>query len=325
MDRLLSMAVFVAAIEEGSIASAARRFGISAVMAGRYLSALEEALPARLVQRTTRRLSLTDAGHAYFTTCKRVLEELEEAGSDAAEAHATPRGTLRIAAPVNFGAMYLGPLVAQYLDDFPGVSVAIHLQDRFVDLVEDGLDLAIRIGQLPDSGLVARRLASCRLIACAAPAYLERAGTPESPQELGVHARIGYIGEVSTPPWTFTASDGRSTRLSRPCRFNANNTSMMLEVTLAGFGVAYAPSFVFAQHLQRGELVQVLPSFNSPELPLHAVTPTAKHVPQKARLFIDRLAVAFGGTPPWERWQDQTRMPDRGRRSRRKPGGSNIL
>lgn len=302
MDRLLSMAVFVTAIDEGSIAAAARRFGISAVMAGRYLRALEEALPARLVQRTTRRLSLTDAGRAYHAKCKRILDALEEANNEAADQHTSPRGTLRIAVPVTFGAMYIGPVVARYLNDFPDVNVEIQLQDRFVDLVEEGLDLALRIGRLADSELVVRRLAHCRLMACAAPAYLRRAGTPRTPQQLEAHARIGYLGDVSTPPWSFTDSQGQASRIADACRVAANNTSMMLELALAGCGVAYAPSFVFAGHLARGELVQVLPAFASPELPLHAVTPTARHVPLKVRLLIDRLAAAFEGTPPWERW-----------------------
>lgn len=303
MDRLLSMAVFVTAIDEGSIAAAARRFGISAVMAGRYLSSLEQALPARLVQRTTRRLSLTDAGQAYHAKCKRILEDLEEANNEAVDKHASPRGTLRVAAPVTFAAMYLGPVVARYMQEFPAVRVEMQLQDRFVDLVEEGLDLALRIGRLPDSDLVVRRLAGCRLMACATPAYLRRAGIPRTPQELEAHARIGYLGDVSTPPWMFGAPGSAPVQLSRACRVEANNTSMMLELALAGLGVAYAPGFVFANHLARGELVQVLPGFDSPELPLHAVTSTAKHVPWKARLLIERMATAFEGTPPWEQWR----------------------
>lgn len=303
MDRLLSLAVFVSAIEEGSIAAAARRHGLSAVMAGRYLSALEAALPARLVQRTTRRLSLTDAGQAYFLRGKRILEEFEEANSEAAETHTTPRGTLRIAAPITFGSMYLGPVVAKYLKDCPGVSVEIQLQDRFVDLVEEGLDLAVRIGRLPNSDLVARKLGTCTLVTCASPSYLRRAGKPATPADLSQHSRIGYLGAVSTPPWLFEDASGSTTQVAEPCRFSANNTSMMLEIALAGFGIVYGPSFVFAEHLRRGELIQLLPSFRSPELALHAITLTARHVPHKARLFIEALGTAFGRNPPWERWR----------------------
>jgi DNA-binding transcriptional LysR family regulator len=319
MDRMLCLAVFVAAVEEGSIAAAARRHGLSAVMAGRYLSGLEAGLAARLVQRTTRRLSLTDAGHAYFVRSKRILEEFEEANSEAADTHATPRGTLRIAAPITFGAMYMGQIVADFMAEFPGVSVEIQLQDRLVDLVEEGLDLAVRIGHLPDSDLVARALARCSMVSCASPTYLKRQGLPRTPAELTHHSRIGYLGTVSTPPWMFVAPSGATTTLDEPCRFSANNTSMMLEVALRGFGIVYGPSFVFAKHLETGELVHTLADFESPYLPLHAITPTAKHVSQKARLFIERLTLAFGESPPWERWRHKAaprsgRKKDKGRR-----------
>lgn len=305
MDRLLSLQVFVSAVEEGSIAAAARRHGLSSVMAGRYLSALEDALPARLLHRTTRRLALTDAGSLYFARCKRLLEELEEADHEAAALQATPRGTLRLAAPVTFGAAYLGPVIGAYLADHPGLKVDVQLQDRFVDLIEEGIDIALRIGQLPDSELVAWPVSTCTLVACAAPRYLSRHGAPKSPDDLAAHARIGYTGTVSTTPWAFIGSDGKTHAVTEPCRFVANNTQMMAEAAVAGAGIAYGPSFAFSQHLQQGTLRQVLPAYATPSLTLHAVTPTARHVPQKVRLFRERLREAFGGdTPPWEAWRE---------------------
>jgi DNA-binding transcriptional LysR family regulator len=304
MDRLMSLSVFVAAVEEGSIAAAGKRFGLSAVMAGRYLSALEERLCARLVQRTTRRLSLTDAGEAYFARSKRILDDLEEADDEAADRQAAPRGTLHITAPITFGSLYLGPVAARYMADFPEVNVSLHLQDRFVDLVEEGMDLAIRIGKLPDSDLVARKLAGCQLMACASPNYLASAGTPVEPEDLKTHALIGYIGDVTTAQWTFVDRDGHATELQCRCRFMANNTGMMTEVALCGFGIVYGPTFVFASHLAAGELVPVLTSYTNPVLPLHAITPTAKHVNVKTRLFIERLKLAFESPAPWDGWLD---------------------
>jgi len=301
MDRLKTLAVFVAAVEEGSIAAAARRFGLSAVMAGRYLSALEEQVAARLVQRTTRRLSLTDAGHAYFVRSKRILEELQEADEEAGERQATPRGTLRVAAPITFGSMYLGPVAAQYMSDFPEVDISLHLQDRFVDLVEEGMDLGIRIGHLASSDLVSRKLADCRDMACASPSYLASAGAPTTPEDLKNHALIGYIGYITTAPWTFMDREGQTTRLQCHSRFLANNTGMMLEVALTGFGIVYGPSFVFARHLASGELIPVLPEYTCPALPVQAITPTAKHANTKTRLFIERLSIAFAKPTPWER------------------------
>lgn len=302
MDRFLSLSVFVAAVEEGSIAAAGRRHGLSAVMAGRYLTALEKSLSARLLQRTTRQLNLTEAGRAYFARGKRILEELGDADEEAGDLQASPRGELRVSAPITFGAMYLGPIAARYMTEFQGVEVALHLQDRFVDLVEEGLDLALRIGQLPDSDLVARKLAECRLMACATPGYLAKAGPPREPADLARHTLIGYAGAVTTPPWTFSDRQGKTTHVDTRCRFVANNTEVMLEVALSGFGVVYGPSFVFANHLQRGELVPVLGDFTSPVLPLHAITPSAKHVSLKTRLFIDQLKLAFAAPAPWERW-----------------------
>jgi DNA-binding transcriptional LysR family regulator len=302
MDRLLSLSVFVAAIEEGSIAAAGKRFGLSAVMAGRYLSALEEHLSARLVERTTRRLSLTDAGHAYFVRTKRILEDLEEADAEAADRQETPRGTLHIAAPTTFGSLAVGPVVAQYMAEFPGVDVSLHLQDRFVDLVDEGVDLAIRIGKLPVSDLVARKLADCRLIACASPRYLAAAGAPAKPADLEAHTLIGYIGDVATAPWTFMDSEAQVIEPQLKCRLAVNNTAMMAEVALRGVGIAYGPTFVFAKHFESGELVPVLAEYTNPVLPLHAITPTAKHINAKTRLFIETLKLAFGSPPPWDRW-----------------------
>jgi DNA-binding transcriptional LysR family regulator len=305
----MSLSVFVAAVEEGSIAAAGKRFGLSAVMAGRYLTALEEHLSARLVHRTTRRLSLTDAGQAYFARGKRILEDLEDADDEAADRQAAPRGTLQITAPITFGALYLGPIAASYMAEFPEVDVSLHLQDRFVDLVEEGMDLAIRIGKLPNSDLVARKLADCRLMACASPGYLASAGAPAKPAELKTHALIGYIGDVTTAQWTFVDGGGEATELQYRCRFMANNTGMMTEIALCGFGIVYGPTFVFAPHLASGALVPVLPAYSNPVLPLHAITPTAKHVNVKTRLFIERLKLAFASPAPWDEWSYAAGVP----------------
>jgi DNA-binding transcriptional LysR family regulator len=189
MDRLTGMGVFVAAVDEGSFAAAARRFGLSAAMAGKYVSAIEAELNARLLQRT-RRLSLTDVGQVYYERCKRILEAYGEANREASDAHGTARGVLRIAAPVTFGAMHLGEVLAKYLEEHPHVNIEVSLSDRYVDLLEAGVDLAVRIGRLPDSGLVARRLAPCRMVICASPDYLKRHGTPRGPDDLRQAPRL---------------------------------------------------------------------------------------------------------------------------------------
>ena len=192
MDRFTSMAVFVVAAEEGSLIGAARRFGLSASMAGKHVSAIEADLGIRLMQRSTRQLSLTDVGRAYYTRCKRILEEVDDANREASDAQQVVRGMLRVAVPLTFGAMHLGGVLARYLEQHPAVAVEVMLNDRYVDLLSEGIDVAIRIGRLLDSDLVARRLAPCRMVFCASPDFLDRYGTPRNVEELRRAPRLAF-------------------------------------------------------------------------------------------------------------------------------------
>jgi DNA-binding transcriptional LysR family regulator len=300
MDRFARIGVFVAAVDEGSLAAAARRFGLSAAMAGKYVSALESELNARLLHRTTRRLSLTDVGHAYYERCKRILEAFDEANREASDSQSIARGVLRVAAPVTFGAMHLGGVVARYVEQHPHVNVEVLLNDRYVDLLDTGVDLAVRIGRLPDSELVARRIAPCRMTVCASPAYLERHGTPRTPADLQRAERLAFSEAVSAGNWTLTDTKGRANVINGTCRMSANNMQMLLAAALAGAGVAYGPTFVFGEHLARGELVALLPSYLTTELTIQAVYPSARHVPLKVKRFVEHLVEAFGDPPPWD-------------------------
>lgn len=303
MDRLISMSVFVTAVEEGSIAAAARRLSLSAVMAGRYLSALEEALSVRLLERSTHQLNLTDAGASYFVKAKRILNDIREAEQEATAKHISPQGSLRIAAPVTFGTLYLAPLIAAFMRDYPQVDIQLQLLDRFIDLVDEGVDLAIRIGQLPDSDLVARRITDYRLLACATPRYLAGAGMPVLPEDLYHHVLIGYSGTMTTSPWHFSAASGEVSQIAPNCRVLANNTGMMVELALQHAGIVYGPQFVVQPHLLKGDLVEVLPDYRCPVISLFAVTLNAKYVNTKTRLFIGYLQQALAphkssDTPP---------------------------
>lgn len=301
MDRLTSLGVFVAAVEEGSFAAAARRFGLSAAMAGKHVSAIESELNARLLQRTTRRLSLTDTGQTYYERCKQILEAFDDANREASDSQGTARGVLRVAAPVTFGAMHLGEVLARYVEDHPQVSVEVLLGDRYVDLIEAGVDIAIRIGRLQDPALVTRRLAPCRMVVCAAPAYLERHGTPRKPRDLLRAPRLAFSEAVSAGDWTLFDARNRAHIIDGPCRIAANNTQMLLAAALAGAGIAYGPTFVFGEHLRRGELVSLLPAYRATELAIQAVYPSARRIPLKVRRFVDYLTEAFGDEPPWDR------------------------
>ncbi|WP_321926617.1 LysR family transcriptional regulator [Paraburkholderia guartelaensis] len=301
MDRLTSLGVFVAAVEEGSLAAAARRFGLSAAMAGKHVSAIEAELNARLLQRTTRRLSLTDVGHTYYERCKRILEAFDEANREAGDSQGMARGVLRVAAPVTFGAMHLGGAVARYLEDHPHVKLEVLLADRYVDLVDAGVDVAIRIGRLQDPGLVTRRLAPCRMVVCASPAYLERHGAPRTPDDLRRAQRLAFSEAVSAGDWTLLDASNRAHVIDGPCRMAANNTQMLLGAALAGAGIAYGPTFVFGEHLGRGELVALLPDYRATELAIQAVYPSVRRIPLKVHRFVDYLAETFGDEPPWDR------------------------
>jgi len=301
MDRLRSIEVFVAAVEEGSLAAAARRFGLSAAMAGKHVGALESELNARLLHRTTRRLSLTDVGQTYYERCKRILEAFDEARREASDSQSTARGVLRVAAPVTFGAMHLGEVVARYMEDHPHVNVEVLLGDRYVDLIDAGVDVAIRIGQLDDPALVTRRLAPCRMVVCASPAYLKRHGTPRKPADLMRAQRLAFSEAVSAGDWTLYDGKKRAYAIDGPCRMTANNTQMLLAAAIAGAGIAYGPTFVFGPHIRRGELVALLPSYRAAELTIQAVYPSARRIPLKVRRFVDYLAETFGDEPPWDR------------------------
>lgn len=302
---MTGLSVFVAAVEEGSLAAAARRFGLSPAMAGKHLSAVESNLGARLLQRTTRKLHLTEVGQSYYRRCKRILEELDEANREASDVQGTARGVLKVAAPVTFGAMHLGDVIARYLEAHPKVSVELLLNDQFVDLLDVGADLAVRIGRLPDSDLIARRLSPCRMVACASPKYVRDHGAPQTPGDLERHSLLAFSGAASST-LSFADTEGRAHIVDAPSRLLANNMQILLNAALAGVGVAYGPTFVFGEYLERGELVALLPDYRTLELAIHAVYPSSRHVTLKARRFIECLIDAFGVDPPWDRWASKS-------------------
>lgn len=300
MDRLTGMAVFVAAVEEGSLVSAARRFGLSPSMAGKHVSALEAQLQARLLQRSTRRLALTDVGRTYYTRCKEILEAIQDADNEIQEAQESVRGLLRISAPVTFSAMHLGPVVADFLEIYPDVSIETLLSDRHIDLLAEEVDLAIRIGKLRDSDLIAKRLASCRMVFCAAPSFLERHGTPRTVEHLCEAPRLVFTDAVSPGDWMLTDPHGQDHAIEGPVRLASNNMQMLLGAALAGAGIAYGPSFVFGPSIATGLLCHLLSDHKTLDLPIHAVYPTKRHASSKLRRFVDHLAEQIGGGTLWE-------------------------
>jgi DNA-binding transcriptional LysR family regulator len=300
MDRFACISVFVAAVEQGSLVAAGRQFGLSASMAGKYLGRLEADLGVRLIQRSTRNLSITDAGRGYYARCKRILEEFDEANQEASESAATLRGLLRIAAPVSFGALHMGDVVARFLADHPHVTADVMLDDDYADLHAAGIDVAIRIGRLADSELVARRLAPCRMVFCAAPSYLQRHGTPHTPADLQGAPRLAFRGAVSAGDWSIIDAAQRLHTIAGPLRAIANNMQLLQSMAVAGLGVAYGPTFAFGPAIADGRLVQLLPDCVAEELALQAIYPSSRYLPSKVRSFIDHAATAFAGDPGWD-------------------------
>lgn len=291
------MDLFLRIVDAGSFAAAAEQLGLSRALASRAVLDLEARLGTRLLNRTTRRLSPTEAGIAFYRRAQRIVADVAEAEEEAAALHARPRGLLRVNAPVSFGVLHVAPALATYLDRYPEVSVDLTLNDRVIDLLEDGTDLAIRIGQLADSSLVARRLAPCRVILCAAPSYLAAHGTPAHPADLSRHRCIGYAYGANRDEWVLQGPGGEA-RARIGARLQINNGDAIQAAIREGYGISLQPDFIAADDLAAGRVVQVLPEWRLPEIAIHAVYPPARTLSAKVRSFVDFLVERFA-KPSW--------------------------
>jgi DNA-binding transcriptional LysR family regulator len=300
MDSLTDIAVFVRVVERGSFTRAADELELSRAVVSKYLSRLEERLGARLLHRTTRRLSLTEAGAALFEASRGALERIVEAEDAVAKFQKEPRGRLKVGAPMSFGILHLGAAIAEFLRAHPAVSIDLRLDDRFVNLVEEGLDVAIRIGQLTDSSLVARKLAATQPIVCGSPAYLTEHGEPEAPEDLVAHNCLLYAYLSTANVWRFTGPDGREMPVAVSGAARMNNGIVECEAAAAGLGLVMVPDFYAAPYLRSGRLKRVLARYRMAELGIHAVYPQRVHVPPKVRAFVDFLAARLRRKPSWE-------------------------
>jgi DNA-binding transcriptional LysR family regulator len=291
MDRFASMEVFAKVADTGSFAAAADVAGISAAMVGKHIRQLEEHLGVRLLNRTTRRQSLTDAGRDFLERTRIVLAELEAAEALAAESRARPRGELRINAPVSFGTHSLSPLLPAYMAENPEVTVRLTLSDRVVDLVDEGYDCVFRAGPLHDSTLIARGLRPLKLIACASPAYLERSGQLKHPNDLVRHACLGFAGSALEERWALCGDDGE-TVVPITSRFSANSGQALRQAALAGMGVILQVEELLADDVAAGRLVHILPEWQS-ERPLHILYAPDRRITPKLRSFLNFAAARF--------------------------------
>ncbi len=289
MDRFRELSTFVAVAEDGAFNAAARRLNLTPPVVTRLVTALETRIGVRLLTRTTRKVALTEAGARLFTDAARVLAELEEVEASAAGAHQTPRGMLRVTAPVMFGHRYVLPILRDFLDAYPEVSSTTLFVDRVVDLIDEGLDVALRIGDLPDSTLTATRVGVVRRVTVAAPSYLAANGTPESPDELTAHQIIQPLTLHEAPQWPFVAR-GKTRMVRFAPRISANTVAAVVESAVAGWGVTRALSYQVADALADGALVEILRNWEDREMPIHLVHYEGRLSAAKTRIFVDFAA-----------------------------------
>lgn len=299
MDTIEGMRTFASVVSAGSFTGAADRLDMSSALVSKYIGQLEERLSVRLLNRTTRSLSLTDVGRVYHERCVQLLEEFDELEDAVQDTQTEPKGKLVVSAPTTFGESYLTPAAAEFLKEHPGIRLDLHLSDRFVGLADEGFDLAIRIGELPDSALIARRLAPARVVACATPGYLKRKGTPRHPAELVRHDCIMDTNYHTGPQWPF-AIDGKRITIKVNGRFLVNSARATRVMALTGAGIGLCPLFAVGDAVKTGQLRIVLDEFEAFDLGIYAVYLQSRHLAANVRVFVDFLIKHFSTTREWE-------------------------
>ena len=292
MDRLDAMHLFIRVAELGSFSAAAQQLGVARSVVTRQVAALEAHLGVKLMARSTRRLSLTSAGTAYLEKCRVILNLVEAAETGVAEERLTPRGNIRISVPLSFGLKRLAPLLLDFSQRYPEISLDMDYTDRRVNLIEEGIDLSIRITRRLEPGDVARRIGTARMQVVAAPEYLARHGRPQQPAELAHHECLGYTNAGATMPWQFMI-DGQLESLPVRSRLNANNGDVMTEAAAQGLGITCQPDFITDTFIAAGRIEEILADFPMPELGIYAMLASNRHVPYRVRALMDFLAAGL--------------------------------
>ena len=299
MMDLNELVVFAKVAETRSFTAAAAELGLPKSTVSRKIAQLEERLGARLLQRTTRKLALTEVGAAYFERCTRIVADITAADRIVTDAQATPRGLVRVSAPVDLASTFLGEVLADFSRAYPEILLELDATDRIVDLIDDGIDVGIRVGPLPESSLVARRLAPLCAFAVASPAYLAKAGTPTTAAEFATHPAAMFLPNGRRAPWSVAAPDGEVAEVGE-VRLGSSSMLAVVQATLAGAGVSVLPDFYVARHITQGRLTRLLPTFVGDRRELFAVYPSTRNLAPRVRAFIDHLVAAFD-PPPWTR------------------------
>lgn len=299
MDKLESMGAFVKVVASGSYAEAARRLGLTRSAVSKAVMELEQQLGARLLDRTTRRVTPTEAGLAYYERCIAILAQVDETEAQISRLHDEPKGVLKINAPMSFGTLYLGDAVADFMVRYSDLKVELNLTDRFIDPLEEGVDVTVRIGALVDSSLIARRISPARVVIVASPDYLKKHGTPQSPAELTNHRCLSYGHTTSMQRWHLR-ENGRPISVSIGSCLSSNNGDALRDAAVKGIGIAQLPTFIVGKDIAENRLQVVLPAYEPDDLTIHALYAPNRYLAAKTRVFIDFLVDRFGKTPSWD-------------------------
>lgn len=301
MDKFEDLQTFVAVVEAGSFTTAAERLDMAKSAVSRRVSGLEERLGVQLLRRTTRRLNLTETGHRFYELSVRVLADMEEAESAVLQEHGELRGTLRVALPLAFGVRQMGEPIAEFSRRHPQLRFDLDLNDRRVDLIEEGMDLAVRIGRLADSTLIARRLFDARTVVCGSPDYFDRHGTPQTPDDLINHQCLIYSNLAEPTKWICRDVEGKTIRVTVKAAMTASSGDFLCAAATNGLGIVIQPTFIAGEAISRGELMPILTNFQWPITPAYAVYPPTRYLSMRVRKFIDFLVEHFSGTPSWDK------------------------
>lgn len=300
MDRFENMNAFVRVVEAGSISGAADRMDVAKSVVSRRLKELEAHLGVELFHRTTRQMNLTDSGRAFYQQSVRILADILEAEHATSQFHGALKGNLKVAVPLSFGLMHLGPAISEFLQAHPEITFDLDFNDRQVDILTEGFDLAIRIASLPDSSLIARRLASIQAIMCASPSYLARMGEPQSPEELIHHRCLVYNLINNFENWNLYNTEGQLIRTKIVPYLKASNGEFLRDIAVAGSGIILMPTFIVYKEIERGALIPLLTQYTSSQLSAYAIYPQTRHLSQRVRAFVDFLIQRFEGAPYWD-------------------------
>ena len=302
MDKLDAMNAFAKVVAHGSYAEAARALGLTRSAVSKAVMELEQLLGARLLDRTTRRVSPTEAGLSYYERCLEILAQVEETELQVSRLHDEPKGVLKINAPMSFGTLYLGDAVAAFMADYPDLKIELMLTDRFIDPVEEGVDVTIRIAELADSSLIARKLATTRRVVVASPSYIAEFGAPNTPDDLAQHHWLAYGATTTLQRWTFNREGGATASIPLKTALCSNNGNVLRAAALAGRGVTELPTFLVGCDIAEGRLQVLLPDVPRGAFGIYALYTPNRFLAAKTRVLIDFLAARFGSNPEWERF-----------------------